>query len=79
MDGKPVGKGKLKVTIPISMGLASGAVWMLMRVHLTDEYEPPFAFTDTIEKVVYDISGERVVDHEAEIRIALARRLVSFA
>ena len=52
---------------------------MLMRVHLTDEYEPPFAFTGTIEKVVYDISGERVVDHEAEIRIALARQLVSFA
>lgn len=38
------------------------------------EYRPPFAFTGTIARVVYDVSGESVVDHEAEIRMALARR-----
>ena len=41
---------------------------------MTDEYEPPFTFTGTLEKVVYDVSGEHVVDHEAEIRMALARQ-----
>jgi hypothetical protein len=37
-------------------------------------YEAPFAFTGQIDRVVYDISGEHVVDHEAEIRVALARQ-----
>jgi hypothetical protein len=41
---------------------------------VTDEYPTPFAFTGTIERVVYDVSGARIVDHEAEIRQALARQ-----
>ena len=41
---------------------------------VTDEYAPPFAFTGTIEKIVYDVSGTHVVEHEAEIRMALARQ-----
>jgi arylsulfatase len=41
---------------------------------VTEEYEPPFAFTGTIERIVYDISGKHVADHEAEIRMALARQ-----
>jgi arylsulfatase len=57
------------------LGLASGvAVGSDAGAPVTDEYDPPFAFTGTIEKVVYDISGEHVVDHEAEIRMALARQ-----
>jgi hypothetical protein len=35
---------------------------------------PPYAFSGTIHRVVYDVSGERIVDHEAEIRRALARQ-----
>ncbi len=36
---------------------------------VTPEYEAPFAFTGgTIDKVVVDVSGERFVDHEAEVR-----------
>jgi arylsulfatase A-like enzyme len=75
VDGKKVGEGKLAVTIPISMGLAAGiSVGADAGAPVTDEYEPPFEFTGTIEKVVYDVSGERIVDHEAEIRMALARQ-----
>jgi arylsulfatase len=75
VDGKPVGEGKLPVTIPIAMGLASGvSVGADAGAPVTDEYEPPFAFTGTIDRVVYDISGKHVVDHEAEIRMALARQ-----
>jgi arylsulfatase len=75
VDGKPVGEGKLPVTIPLAMGLASGVnVGSDAGAPVTDEYAPPFAFTGTIERVVYDVSGKHVVDHEAEIRMALARQ-----
>ena len=75
IDGKPAGEGKLPVTIPLSMGLAAGvSIGADAGAPVTDEYEPPFAFTGTIEKVVYDVSGKHVVDHEAEIRMALARQ-----
>jgi arylsulfatase A-like enzyme len=75
VDGKPVGETEFPVTIPLAMGLASGVnVGADAGAPVTDEYEPPFAFTGTVEKVVYDVSGERIVDHEAEIRMALARQ-----
>jgi arylsulfatase len=36
---------------------------------VTPEYEAPFPFTGgTIDKVVVDVSGERYVDHEAQVR-----------
>ena len=41
---------------------------------VVQDYRPPFAFSGTIARVVYDVSGERVVDHQAEIRVALARQ-----
>ena len=57
------------------MGLAAGvSIGHDAGAPVTDEYPPPFAFTGTIEKVVYDVSGESIVDHEAEIRMALARQ-----
>jgi arylsulfatase A-like enzyme len=75
VDGKPVGEAKLPVTIPLAMGLASGVnVGADAGAPVTEGYEPPFPFTGTIEKVVYDVSGEHVVDQEAEIRMALARQ-----
>ncbi len=75
VDGKSVGSGELPVTIPITMGLAAGvSVGLDSGAPVTHEYQPPFAFTGTISRAVYDVSGERVADHEAELRIALARQ-----
>ncbi|HEY7731296.1 MAG TPA: sulfatase-like hydrolase/transferase, partial [Gaiellaceae bacterium] len=75
VDGTQIGEGELPVTIPIAMGLASGvSVGADAGAPVTEEYEPPFAFTGTIERIVYDISGKHVADHEAEIRMALARQ-----
>jgi arylsulfatase len=75
IDGAPAGGGDLPVTIPLTLGLASGvSVGRDAGAPVTDEYAPPFAFTGGIRRVVYDISGERVVDHEAELRVALARQ-----
>ncbi len=75
VDGKPVGQGELPVTIPLTMGLASGiSIGLDGGAPVTDVYPAPFAFTGTIDRVVYDVSGEHVADHEAEIRVALARQ-----
>ncbi|MBV9356926.1 MAG: arylsulfatase, partial [Chloroflexi bacterium] len=75
VDGQPVGSGELPVTIPLQMGLASGvAIGKDSGAPVTDAYRPPYAFTGTIERVIYDVSGEHVVDHEAEIRMVLARQ-----
>jgi arylsulfatase len=75
IDGERAGGGELPVTIPLLLGLASGvSVGLDAGAPVTDEYDPPFAFTGTLTRVVYDMSGEHVVDHEAEIRVALARQ-----
>jgi arylsulfatase A-like enzyme len=75
IDGEPAGEGVLPVTIPNVMGLASGvSIGADSGAPVTQEYDAPFAFTGVIYRVVYDISGEHIVDHEAEIRMALARQ-----
>ncbi len=75
VDGKQIGSGELPVTIPLTMGLASGiSIGLDGGAPVTDAYPAPFAFNGTIDRVVYDVSGEHVVDHEAEIRVALARQ-----
>ncbi|WP_116951112.1 sulfatase-like hydrolase/transferase [Jiangella endophytica] len=75
VDGVAIGSGELPVTIPIAMGLASGvAVGADAGSPVTQVYSAPFPFTGDIDRVVYDVSGDGIVDHEAEIRIALARQ-----
>ena len=41
---------------------------------VTPEYPSPFKFTGRLEKVVVDVSGELIVDSEAELRMAMARQ-----
>ena len=76
VDGEQIGEGELPVTIPLLLGLSSGVSIGLDAGApvVEDDYHPPFAFTGTVQKVMYDVSGEHVVDHEAEFRIALARQ-----
>ncbi|MGE0848790.1 MAG: arylsulfatase [Hyphomicrobiaceae bacterium] len=77
VDGKPIAEGDLPVTIPISLGLASGVSIGAdtgSPVMLAEEYAPPFAFTGTIKKALVDVSGETVESKEAQIKIYLARQ-----
>ncbi len=39
---------------------------------MTDVYTPPFPFAGILHRVVDDVAGEPVTDHEAKTRIALA-------
>jgi arylsulfatase len=38
------------------------------------DYQPPFAFTGTVDKVIIDLSGELIKDDDAELRMAMARQ-----
>jgi len=41
---------------------------------VTSEYASPFRFTGRLEQVIVDVSGELIVDPEAELRAHLARQ-----
>lgn len=41
---------------------------------VTSDDEPPFRYTGTIHRVIVDVSGEHVEDHEAQMKIALAKQ-----
>jgi arylsulfatase len=75
IDGKEVGRGTFPVTTPLR--LAQGGAMLVgadTGATVTPEYSSPFRFTGTIKRVFVDVSGEHVVDHEAEMRVALAKQ-----
>ena len=75
IDGKLVGQVDMPVTNPIMLGLASGvAVGADPGSPVTDEYDPPFAFTGKIHTVTIDVSGELIQDDEAALRAVMARQ-----
>ena len=41
---------------------------------VVDRYEAPFRFTGTMTSVTVDLSGELIVDSEAELRVHMARQ-----
>ncbi len=75
INKKMVCKQELPVTMPILMALGEGLTCgydsATAASHL---YKNPFAFTGVIHRVIVDVSGERIEDHEAEIQAALARQ-----
>ena len=75
INEKPVCEMELPVTMPIMVGLGEGlTVGRDPGSPITQIYKPPFVFTGKIQQVAVDVSGERIEDHEAEIRMALARQ-----
>jgi hypothetical protein len=72
-DGKEIGRGELAVTTPNR--LAQGGAMLVgydAGAAVTPEYSAPFRFTGVIKRVIVDVSGEHVEDHEAQMRIVLA-------
>ncbi len=66
LDGAPVGKGDLPVTIPLSLGLSAGvSIGSDAGAPVMPDYKPPFAFTGTVTKALVDVTGEAVEDMAA--------------
>jgi arylsulfatase len=79
VDGQPVGRGELPVTIPLTMGISAGAsVGADVGSPVMTDYAPPFAFTGDISKVLLDVSGDAVEDRaqlaKAWLALAMARQ-----
>ena len=75
VDGKSIGEGSVPVTIPLVMGLGGGVTIGADPGSPTmPDYDPPFRFNGTINKVWVDVSGDRVEDYEERMRIYLARQ-----
>jgi arylsulfatase len=73
--GKLVAEGQLPVTIPLAFGLGGGLViGRGTGSPISSRFNNPFRFTGTIHEVVIDVSGELIVDKEAEMRTVMARQ-----
>jgi arylsulfatase A-like enzyme len=75
VDGQLVGQVEMPVTTPISMGLTSGIrAGSAPGAPIGDFFEPPFEFTGGLTSVTVDVSGDLIVDEEAEMRRLMARQ-----
>ena len=75
VDGNPTGSGDLPVTIALQLGLGAGvAVGSDAGAPVMTDYEPPFAFTGKVKKVLVDVTGEAIEDKQAQMRMYLARQ-----
>jgi arylsulfatase A-like enzyme len=75
VDGAPVGRGDLPVTIPLSLGLSAGVcVGADAGSPVMTDYIAPFPFTGTVKKALVDVTGEAVEDKAAKMRMYLARQ-----
>jgi arylsulfatase len=75
VDGTPVGRGDLPVTIPLSLGLAAGVcVGADAGSPVMTDYKAPFPFSGTVKKALIDVTGDAVEDKAAKMRMYLARQ-----
>ena len=70
VDGQAVGNAEIVTQPGLFCAVGDGiCVGRDDASPVTPDYTAPFRFTGgTIEKVVVDVSGERYVDHEAQVR-----------
>ncbi|MCK9493914.1 MAG: arylsulfatase [Dehalococcoidia bacterium] len=75
INEEPVGSMDLPCTMPNIIGIEGGlSCGRSSGSTVTPRYSAPFAFTGKIERVAVDVTGDRLTDHEAEVRMALARQ-----
>jgi len=75
INEEPVGSTELPYTVPFLVSIDEGLTCGIdTGSPVADLYQAPFPFTGTLHRVAIDVSGERVQDHETEIRAALARQ-----
>jgi arylsulfatase len=72
---KLVGETEFPYTIPLALGLAAGVcIGRDETSPVCDDYPAPFEFTGTIHRVTIDVSGDHIVDTEAEMKAIMARQ-----
>ncbi len=74
IDGKLVGSEEFDITTPIFFCIEGLSCGYDFGEAVTSQYKAPFTFTGTIYKVTVDLSGELIVDHEAQAKIMMAQQ-----
>ncbi|MGH6951019.1 MAG: arylsulfatase [Vitreimonas sp.] len=75
VDGKRVGEGQLSHTVPLRLGQGGAmVVGMDSGAPVNPQYKPPFRFTGALKRVIVDVSGKAIADHETEMKVALRKQ-----
>ena len=74
IDGKLVGAAEIPVTTPLVFNPGGLTCGSNPGSPVTPEYSSPFKFTGKIYGVTVDVSGDLIKDHEAELRLVMARQ-----
>ncbi len=74
VDGVLVGNADAAVTTPFMFNPGALTCGANPGSPVTPDYEGPFTFTGTLHSVTLDVSGELIIDHDAELRAHLARQ-----
>jgi len=75
INGSEAGEGSIPQTIKFVYSLdESFDIGRDTGSPVTEEYKADTQFSGTINKVVIDLAGERLVDREAETRVAMKRQ-----
>src|SRR5512135_345523 len=74
LDGSLVGNADAALTTPFMFNPGALTCGANPGSPVTPDYEGPFTFTGTLHGVTLDVSGELIHDHEAELRVHLARQ-----
>lgn len=76
IDGKPAGRGEISRTVGVRYHLADDGLCCGYddESPVSDDYQAPFHFTGTINRVVVKVEGDLVFDQETERLIALMKQ-----
>jgi arylsulfatase A-like enzyme len=74
VDGDLVANVEFPHTTPLIFELEGLSCGYDFGAPASQDYEPPFAFTDTIHSVTFDLSGELITDDEAEVNRLMAQQ-----
>jgi len=74
VDGDLVGETDVPYTTPMILNPGALTCGANPGSSVTPDYVAPFRFTGTIHTVTVDVSGDLIVDTEAEMRVAMARQ-----
>ena len=74
VDGALVGAAEAPVTTPFALNPGALTCGSNPGSPITPDYPSPFRFTGTIEHVTIDVSGDLIIDPEAELRVHMARQ-----
>jgi hypothetical protein len=73
IDGGLVGNVEVPYTIPFVFNPGGMTCGANPGSPITPGHHPPFPFSGTLQLVIADVSGNLIRDHEAEMRLHLAR------